>query len=109
MMRMVRKAVQSTLLLTLLVIGCSKPGSEFVGKWVNSGNTADTLDVSRNGDQFVITGPDGEKMPATFNSSNDTLQVQGPMGAALSLTYVKSSDTVTTPGLFGQAEYKRVK
>ena len=107
MMRTVRKAIQSTLLLTLLVIGCTKPGSEFVGKWVNSGNTSDTLDVSRNGDQFVITGPDGEKMPATY--ANGTLQVQGAMGAALSLTYVKSSDTVTTPGLFSQAEYKRAK
>ena len=107
MTRMLRRAIQSTLVFAVLAIGCSKPGSEFVGKWVNSGNTSDTLQIARSsGDQFTVTGPDNSSMNATYN--NGTLQVPGTMGA-LTLTYVKSSDSLTSPGILGQVEYKRAK
>lgn len=107
MVRTIRKAVRSLMLVTVLAAGCSKPGSEFVGKWVNSSNTTDTMDIERNGDQFTITGADQEKIPATYN--NGSLQVAGVMGSMMTLTYVKSSDSVVAPGLIGQVQYKRAK
>jgi hypothetical protein len=105
-MLLVRKAFQSTLLLTVLMIGCTKPGSEFLGKWVNSANSADTAQIDRNGDEFLITGPDGTKIGATLK--DETLTMAQPMGG-MSFTYVKSSDTILAPGVFGQVEYKRAK
>jgi hypothetical protein len=108
MKTLVRKAVQATLLVTVLTLGCAKAGSEFVGKWVNANNSVDTLDIVRNGDQFQITGADQEKMDATF-AKDGTLQMSGVMGMNLSLTYVKGSDTLQAPGVFGPTVYKRLK
>ena len=106
MTRIVRKAVQRTLLLTILLIGCSSPGSEFVGKWVNSGNSYDTLTISKNGNQFQIAGPDNQTINATYK---DGILQMPMMGTTMNLTYVKSSDTVQAPGILGTTEYKRVK
>lgn len=105
-MRRVRKAFQSTLLLTVLMIGCTKAGSEFVGKWVNPSNTADTVQIDRNGDEFLLTGPDSTKIGATLK--DETLTMAAPM-SGITYTYVKSSDTLLAPGVFGQVEYKRAK
>lgn len=107
MRNMVRNAVHCTLLLTVLIIGCSKPGSEFVGTWANSTNAADTMTIARNGDNFTVTGADKESIAATYN--NGTLSVPGVMGMALTLTYVKDSDSLVAPGIFGQVTYKRAK
>lgn len=104
-MRLIRNAVWSCVLLTVVAIGCSKPGSEFVGKWVNSTNGLDTLVISRNGDQFQIAGPDNQKINATFKDG--TLQIPIVTGT-MDLKYVKSSDTLEAPGIMGPpVEYKR--
>jgi hypothetical protein len=108
MTKMVRKAVQATLILTVLTIGCAKAGSEFVGKWVNTGNSADTMTIAHNGDQFQITGANQQTMDAAI-AKDGTLQMSGMPGMDLSLTYVKSSDTLQGPGMFGPTVYKRAK
>ena len=107
MRNVARKVVHCTLLLTVLMIGCSKPGSEFVGKWVNATNSTDSWTISRNGDNFLVTGPDNQSIGATYN--NGTLSVPGVMGSALTFTYVKDTDSLLAPGLFGQVTYKRAK
>ncbi|HEX9200218.1 MAG TPA: hypothetical protein VF865_11710 [Acidobacteriaceae bacterium] len=104
-MHLVRKAFQSTLLLTVLLIGC-KSGGEFLGKWVNSTNSNDTVQIDRNGDEFLITGPDGTKIGATLKE--ETLTMAQPM-TGVTFTYVKSSDTLLSPGVYGQVEYKHAK
>jgi hypothetical protein len=109
MRNMVRKTVQATVLLTVLIIGCSKAGSEFVGKWVNTNNPMDTMDITRNGDQFQIAGANQQTMDATY-AKDGTLQMAGEAaGMGLSLTYVKSTDTLQGPGMMGPTVYKRVK
>jgi hypothetical protein len=105
-MRAVRTAIQSALILTTLVLGCTKPGSEFLGKWVNPGNPTDSVQVDRNGDEFLVTGPDGTKIGATLKE--ETLTMAAPM-TGVTFTYVKNSDTLLSPGVFGQVEYKRAK
>ena len=107
MKNVVRKAVGSVLLVTVLMIGCTKAGSEFVGKWVNSNNPVDTLNITRNGDQFQIVGANQQTMDATY-AKDGTLQMGGmPAGMDMSLTYVKSSDTLQTAGILGPTVYKR--
>ena len=105
MTRIVRKTIPPLLLLTILFVGCSHPGSVFLGKWVNTTNPSDTMEITRNGEQFLILAGH-DKVGATFKDGS--LQVQSMMGT-MTLTYIKSSDTLVGPGFFGQSEYKRVK
>lgn len=106
-MRIVRTATYSALLLVALVIGCTKPGSEFLGKWVNTHDATDTINVDRNGSEFLITGPDGTtKIGATLK--DETLTMAQPM-AGVTYTYVKNSDSLLSQGMMGQVEYKRAK
>jgi hypothetical protein len=95
-------------LLTALILGCASAGSQYVGKWVNTNNNLDTMDITRNGDNFQITGATLEKIDATY-AKDGTLQIPGPMGTGLSLSYVKSSDTLQGSGMFGPTVYKRIK
>ncbi len=105
-MRVLRTALASILLPLVLAIGCSKPGSEFVGKWVNAGNSMDTMQITRAGDQFQIVGPDNQPINATF--SDGALHVPMLMGS-VDMKYDKNTDSIQTPGLFGTTQYKRAK
>ena len=105
MTRILRKWIPSLLLLSLFVGGCSHAGSQFVGKWVNAKNANDTMEITRNGEQFLILAG-RDKVGASFKDGS--LQVQSMMGT-MTLTYIKSSDTLVGPGFFGQSEYKRAK
>ena len=105
MARTFRGWIPALLLLAVIAAGCSRPGSEFVGKWVNTREARDTMEITRNGDQFLITGR-GNKVGATYKDGS--LEVSGIVGS-VRITYVKASDTLIGPGLFGQTEYKRVK
>jgi len=105
MKRIVRRSLPTLLLLAMLFVGCSRPGSVFLGEWVNTTNPNDTVEIKRNGDQLlIIAGHD--KVGATFKDGS--LQVSSMMGT-MTLTYIKSSDTLVGPGFFGQTEYKRAK
>lgn len=80
-------------------IGCSHPGSEFVGHWVSKTQADSPIEISRNGDQFLfIEGK--HKLGAVYANGSLELSV-GP--AIVRLTYVKSSDTLLTP----DGEYQR--
>ena len=101
-----RKLIPSLLLVSFLAVGCSGQGSQFVGKWVNTTNASDTMEITRNGEQFLIITPH-QKLGIGAVYKDGFLQVPSTMGA-LTLTYIKSSDTLVAPGLLGQIEYKRV-
>ena len=105
MTRIVRKMIPPLLLLTILFVGCSRSGFVFLGKWVNTTNPNDTMEITRNGEQYLILAGH-DKVGATFKDGS--LQVQSMMGT-MTLTYIKSSDTLVGPGFFGQSEYKRTK
>ena len=85
-------------------IGCGKPGDEYVGKWQNTRNASDQIEIIRNGSNFLVKktsrGFAGKEhtttVPATVKDG--ILQSQsGPITA--SLTYIKSTGKLTTPGL----------
>jgi hypothetical protein len=110
MLRSMRKFIQSLVFLVVLTAGCRQRGSEFAGKWVNSTDPCDTIEITRNDQQFFVG-----KAPATYKDDG-TLQFPFTMGGFLAgvstpvtVTYVKSSDTLILVGvpLSGQQEYKR--
>lgn len=106
------------LALTALLLACSKPGSEYLGNWVNTGNVENTLEIVRNGDGYLVK----ETRPALFGGQGETrtsnipavlkddlLQMQTALGA-ISIGHIKESDTLTVPGLLGTStEYKRAE
>lgn len=40
--------------ISLLISGCSKPGEEYIGKWIDIKNDKIILDIQRNGENFII-------------------------------------------------------
>lgn len=94
---------------------CSKSGEEYLGKWVNTKNDKATMEIVRNGDNYLIT----EKIPALYGNPPTTstapatlkdgmLQVQTGLGA-VPVSYVKASDTLTVSGIMGNSnQYRRI-
>lgn len=94
-----------------MLAGCGNDGGkDFLGKWVNVKSDKGTVEIVKNGDDYMIrnTGPsffDGKmetkNIPATLKDG--TLQVQTGMGVS-TLAVDKSSGHLTN----GQAEYRRL-
>src|SRR5579871_4522508 len=108
--------VRTILILFLAVtigsLGCSKAGSEYLGKLQNVKNKNDQFDIVRNGDNFLVTkinassGRPGTTLTCVLKDG--VLQSTGGFGRA-TLTYVKATDRLTTPGIFGgNIEYERL-
>jgi hypothetical protein len=97
-----RKLIPELLFLAVFITACSKQGSQFAGKWVNTTDPCDKIEITRNGGQFLIG-----KAPATFKDDG-TLQAPYALGA-ITVTYIKSSETLVlvATGAPGQLEYKR--
>ena len=103
------------LVLTLVWVGCTKAGNEYLGKWRNVKNKSDQFDIVRNGDNFLVTKTThilaGKPSSTTLSCvlKDGILQSTGGFVTA-TLTYVKATDRLTTPGMFGgNVEYERVK
>ncbi len=99
------KAALLVAALLLPILACSKPGSEFVGKWVNTKNANEQMEIVRNGDEFLIV-EGSTKVGALYKDGG--LEIAGALGN-VRLTYVKSSGTILAPGMFGQTEFKRAR
>jgi hypothetical protein len=101
------RIISICLLSTVALTGCASRGSEFLGSWVNAQNPDDSFQVIRNGDEYLIVGPD-QKTRVGAIYEDGALEIKGALLSA-NLTYVKRTDTVLAPGFFGQAEYRRNK
>ena len=108
MRQLIRKTLQLATMLVVVAVGCAKAGSEYVGKWVSTRNSADTLDITRSGEQFQITGATLQQMSATY-TKDGVLQIPGPIGMSISLKYDKGTDTLQGPGMSAPTVYKRIK
>ncbi len=93
------------ILCVVILAGCTSKGSEFIGTWVNTRNPADTFQIVRNGDEFLIVN-NGNKVGATYEKG--MLDIKGIL-VSTELTYDRKTDTILTPGFFGQVEYRRKK
>jgi hypothetical protein len=106
------------LVLASLLLACSGPGADYLGTWVNSRSADNTIEIVRNGENFLVK----ETRPSLFGRNGETqtsntpavlkdglLQIQSALGP-VTITHVKDSDTLSMPGLLGSAkEYKRMK
>ena len=107
MKTLILRFISICLLCTAVLTGCASGGSEFLGNWVNTKNPNDTFQVTRNGDEYLIVGPD-QKPGVGAIYKDGALEVKGTL-LSTELTYVKRTDTIVGPGFFGQVEYKRKK
>jgi len=107
MKTLILRFISICLLSAAVLTGCASGGSEFLGKWVNTKNPNDTFQVTRNGDEYLIVGPD-QKPGVGAIYKDGALEVKGAL-LSPELTHVKGTDTISTPGFFGQVEYKRLK
>lgn len=105
-----------SIFLCLLASGCGKAGgSEYLGKWQNVNNKKDQFEISRNGDNFLITKTEagffGKPQTTTVSAvlKDGLLEAKGGF-LTVTITYVKATDRLTAPGMLGgSAEYERVK
>ncbi len=86
------------------LVGCGKEsGSEYIGKWVNSKMASETLEIKRNGDNFIVTqtmpdffgGTKTSDYPAVFK--DDVLTINAGLGP-ITMSYVKDDDTLVVGG-----------
>lgn len=100
-----------------LLSACSESGSEYIGKWVNSESSSTTMEISRNGENFLIKettpvmwGKKGETNTSTGPAvmKDGMLHVQGALGTP-TISHIKQNDTLAVTALFGTREYKRAK
>ena len=104
---LILRFISICLLCAAALTGCASGGSEFLGKWVNTKNPNDTFQVTRNGDEYFIVGPD-QKPGVGAIYKDGALEVEGAL-ISTELTYVKRTDTIVGAGFFGPVEYKRQK
>lgn len=93
------------LLSVVVLTGCASRGSEFLGSWVNTKNPNDTFQIMRNGDEYLVVGPD-QKPGVGAIYKDGALEIKGAL-LSTEFTYVKRTDTIVGPGFFGQVEFKR--
>jgi len=96
-----------TFIVLAVIFACAcqrTSGSEFLGKWVVVDNAQSTMEIARDGAQFIIIRHADEvyKEVATYK---DGMLDTGDM----KLAHVKNSGTIVISSAFGSAEYKRLK
>lgn len=105
------------LLVAMALAACSpKGGSEYLGKWRGVQYTQYSMEIERNGDNFLakmttpVRGEEGKysttEVPAIFKDGQ--LQVAGAFGP-VNITYIQKRDVLIMPGLGASEEFKRVK
>lgn len=107
MKALILRLISICLLCAVALTGCASRGTEFLGSWVNTTNPNDTFQIMRNGDEYLIVGPD-QKPGVGAIYKDGALEIKGAL-LSTELTYVKRTDTLVGPGFFGQLEYKRQK
>jgi hypothetical protein len=88
--------------LLVLLVGCTKPGAEYLGKWQNTRRAVDVFEIMRNGDSFLLKRLDRdfmsgkqreERIPATLKDG--VLHIEIDLGSA-SIAYIKGTDVLTS-------------
>lgn len=104
------------LVVAVILAACSQSGTEYVGKWQSVKYSNFTMEIVRNGDNYLasmtqpvrgLEGPlETTKIPATLKDGQ--LQVATAFGS-MNISHVKGNDTLLVPGMAGSDEFKRVK
>lgn len=102
------------LFLLSILVACSSPGTEYIGKWQNIKDSKDRIEIVKNGESFLVItrkkdfkGKE-EEIKRTATLKDNMLQVQ-IMYVTIPISYVKASDTLLWSDVFSSAEYRREK
>ena len=100
----------AVLIAIVCLTACKSTGSanDYVGKWQNAKNANEQLEITQNGDIFLITVNDGINAPRTVTAMlhNGVLEFNAGVGTT-QITHIKATDTLTMPASGGNAEYRR--
>lgn len=109
-MRRIAAILFLVVLMGILATGCGNiKGNEFIGKWVNNDRSAESIEIKRNGESFILTRStptlvdkvvkNGEKKttehPAVFK--DDVLTVNTG-SESITISYVKDGDYLLMGG-----------
>ena len=105
------------LTISMALMSCSSSagnsGNEFLGKWQNINFDNDSLEISKNGDDFIVARTSFSLMTLKMDTEKLPMQMKDRvlrMDAGVrptSITYVKSTDTLSGVGLQSRVqEYK---
>lgn len=78
------------------------PGAEYLGKWDNTQDSTVKMEITRNGDQFLIALAGEAATPAIYKDGSLVI-----LGSNATVTHVKATDTVTVVSFFGTLEFRR--
>ena len=108
------RSIVAILLLTVLMgafgVGCGNiTGSEFIGKWVNSDRAAETVEIKRNGENFIVTQStptivakivkNEEKITREYSAVlKDAVLIVNTGSKSNTITYVKDGDYLLFEG-----------
>ena len=106
-----------TVLMGVFAAGCGNiTGSEFIGKWVNNDRAAETVEIKRNGESFIVTQStptiiakivnNGEKITREYPAIlKDAVLTVNTGSETSTISYVKDGDYL----LFGGHKFIRQK
>jgi len=115
-MRISKTMSRIPIILVALLLSCSKPGAEYIGKWQNVKDPHDRFEITSNGDNLLVrqTKKDffGKEhtstVPATVQDGLLKIGEGSLFGGTL--TYVKATDRITTAAMLGgDVEYERAQ
>jgi predicted small lipoprotein YifL len=103
------------LFVAVLLAACGQKGSEYLGKWENVQDSHFTIEIERNGDNYLAKmtapqhGPQSHvqtvEVPATLKDGQ--LEFKGIFDA-MNISHKKATDTLLIPGL-SKDEFRRAK
>ena len=105
------KSVISLLFLLaaiFVVVSCSRKGSEFLGKWQHASNSVEKLEITKNGDNYlVIIG--GKETPATYSNGNLEIKTNQLGMETITISYIAKDDKIIFNGFNGPQDLFRSK
>ncbi len=104
-MKQIKSFVILLLLITLFT-SCSKKGSEFLGKWKSISNPLETMEISANGENFLVRIA-GKEIPATYSNGNLQIKTYQLGMETVDINYIEKDDQLSLPGFRGQEYFVR--
>lgn len=73
-----------------MIAACGSPSDKYVGKWQNTKDASDALEIKKNGDGFIIEAH-GNTIPATLQNG----EVVMPFGSTtVKFVYIQDTNTL---------------
>ncbi len=91
-------------------VACDGGRDSYVGRWQSTANAADSMRIEKNGESYLVIGPDRSQQEKTVPARlvDGMLRIESGLGGG-SLSYIEKSKTLIATSLLGSQEYRRMK